>query len=658
MTTLGRDPKSLDLPWPFTGREEELALIRQALTAARPGMILTGPAGHGRTRLAAEAVKDLEPGGGRSRGARGRAGRGGFTGARGAGARGARGRATAAAGAHGRGIAATAAGGERREAWGGVFRGDAEGPEGAADALRGGPAGGARPRVHTPTAKNHPYARVSGTPETRHLPFAAFAHLLPEDVTLHRAVELLAPVSLLLVDDAHLLDDASAALVHQLAVQGRTRLLVVTQDGAPAPTPITRLWADELLPRLVLGPLPYDATVQLLTSGAGVPLDALTVDRLDRLARGDLRLLRDLVDAVREQELLVPSGDDTYAWRGPLPLTPAVRERASGILARTDAERETLDRLAFAEPLPVRAEKLDLAVLERLEAEGLIEVGDDTAASRAAESGGHPAVRLADPLHGPVLRAAAGRLRALRLAGEREPYEVALAEESAELVRRIGAADVRDTRAPVGEWLVAEGEPVPPVHACVRARFARLRGDLRQAASWAREGLRHSPADADCRTELARAEEGGVRLDEMAADDGVFAHYARALAQGDATALDEVAGELEERGFLLYAAEARTRAGHAHRDPRAARAARTRAVALTRRCRPSGTPAPTGLALDDLTARQRQIVTLAAAGLSNRQIAERLTLSIRTVGNHLYSAYTRLGASDRGALPWVVGQPA
>ncbi|WP_370516803.1 ATP-binding protein, partial [Streptomyces acidiscabies] len=80
MTTLGPDPKSLDQPWPFTGREEELALIRQALTAARPGMILTGPAGHGRTRLAAEAVKDLEPGGARggSKGARGRAARGAF----------------------------------------------------------------------------------------------------------------------------------------------------------------------------------------------------------------------------------------------------------------------------------------------------------------------------------------------------------------------------------------------------------------------------------------------------------------------------------------------------------------------------------------------------------------------------------------------------
>jgi DNA-binding NarL/FixJ family response regulator len=64
-----------------------------------------------------------------------------------------------------------------------------------------------------------------------------------------------------------------------------------------------------------------------------------------------------------------------------------------------------------------------------------------------------------------------------------------------------------------------------------------------------------------------------------------------------------------------------------------------------------------GLVLGELTARQRQIVALAASGLSNREIAERLTLSVRTVGNHLYSAYSRLGTGDRGALPWLVDSP-
>jgi DNA-binding NarL/FixJ family response regulator len=134
----------------------------------------------------------------------------------------------------------------------------------------------------------------------------------------------------------------------------------------------------------------------------------------------------------------------------------------------------------------------------------------------------------------------------------------------------------------------------------------------------------------------------------------VFAAHADALARGDGDALDQVAERLRARGFLLFAAEAHAQAARAHRDPRAARTSRTRAVALARRCQGARTPALSGLALGELTARQRQIVDLAAVGLSNREIAEKLTLSVRTVGNHLYSAYARLGANDRAALPWLL----
>ncbi|MGW3124146.1 LuxR family transcriptional regulator AbsR2 [Streptomyces sp. NPDC001107] len=629
MTTFERDAKALELPWQFTGREDELELIRRSLTAGRHGIVVTGPAGCGKTRLVTEAVRGSD------------------------------------------------------------------------------------------------LVRAAGTPETRHIPFAAFAHLLPEAVSLHRAVQLLSGVRLLVVDDAHLLDDASAALVHQLAVHGRTRLVVVAADGGPCPGAISRLWTGELLPRLALEPLPREDTEQLLAAGVGGSMEPLTLNRLHHLCQGDLRLLRELVAAVRAGGLLtrlLPDSEE-WAWRGPVPVTPAVRRRTAELLERPcPEERKTLERLAFAEPLPLHMDDFDLRILEDLEADGVIRIDDQ---------GDQGAVRLAHPLHGPVLRAAAGRLRARRLARTPAQCAAALAAESAVLTRRIEQADVRPLPTPVGEWLVQEGALVPAGYAAVRARFSRLRGELREAAAWAREGLRGAVGDAPCRTELAlaaaqsgdaatareamagspdldepsawliaargdldgalaaigdatdgmvqRYDDGGdpmaggsdsalalydaVRLGapekvaERLPADGVFALHAEALARGDGPALDRAAEALEGRGFLLFAAEAHAQAVRAHRDPRAARTSRTRAVALARRCQGARTPALSGLVLGELTARQRQIVTLAAAGLSNRQIAEQLTLSIRTVGNHLYSAYARLGASDRGALPWLVELP-
>ncbi|MFD0078867.1 AAA family ATPase [Streptomyces sp. NPDC127166] len=52
----------------------------------------------------------------------------------------------------------------------------------------------------------------------------------------------------------------------------------------------------------------------------------------------------------------------------------------------------------------------------------------------------------------------------------------------------------------------------------------------------------------------------------------------------------------------------------------------------------------------ELTAQQQQIARLAAGGLSNREIGERLFLSPRTVGSHLYNVYPKLGISSRHQL--------
>ena len=55
-------------------------------------------------------------------------------------------------------------------------------------------------------------------------------------------------------------------------------------------------------------------------------------------------------------------------------------------------------------------------------------------------------------------------------------------------------------------------------------------------------------------------------------------------------------------------------------------------------------------ARDRLTAQELQIAQLAAAGLSNREIGERLFLSHRTIGSHLYRIFPKLGITARAQL--------
>jgi DNA-binding NarL/FixJ family response regulator len=64
--------------------------------------------------------------------------------------------------------------------------------------------------------------------------------------------------------------------------------------------------------------------------------------------------------------------------------------------------------------------------------------------------------------------------------------------------------------------------------------------------------------------------------------------------------------------------------------------------------RPAGQPSTA--ASVPLTAQELEIAHLAAGGMTNRQIAERLYLSHRTVGAHLYRLFPKLGVSSRAGL--------
>lgn len=63
---------------------------------------------------------------------------------------------------------------------------------------------------------------------------------------------------------------------------------------------------------------------------------------------------------------------------------------------------------------------------------------------------------------------------------------------------------------------------------------------------------------------------------------------------------------------------------------------------------PNDRPRPRADAM--LTPQEREIATLAASGLTNRQIGERLFISHRTVGGHLHQIFRKLGISARTAL--------
>ncbi len=67
----------------------------------------------------------------------------------------------------------------------------------------------------------------------------------------------------------------------------------------------------------------------------------------------------------------------------------------------------------------------------------------------------------------------------------------------------------------------------------------------------------------------------------------------------------------------------------------------------------SGQPAPR--ALDLLAPQELQIARLAAEGLTNREIGQQLYLSHRTVRNHLYRIFPKLGITSRAELAAVVG---
>lgn len=135
---------------------------------------------------------------------------------------------------------------------------------------------------------------------------------------------------------------------------------------------------------------------------------------------------------------------------------------------------------------------------------------------------------------------------------------------------------------------------------------------------------------------------------------GAAAAHAAALAAGSGEALVDAARRYEAFADRIAAADAAAQAVIAYRHA-GRRGAALSASAITQRlageCPGILTPALRAVTLSEpFTPRQREIISLAATGLSNKDIAERLTLSVRSIEGHLFRACQRVGANGRDQL--------
>jgi DNA-binding CsgD family transcriptional regulator len=196
---------------------------------------------------------------------------------------------------------------------------------------------------------------------------------------------------------------------------------------------------------------------------------------------------------------------------------------------------------------------------------------------------------------------------------------------------------------------LGHGDP-PRAQALLLDAAARLTDTPVYAARLTYEALRAG----------ARARQLAPQLQLLAqACDGrlaaCYAAHATALAAADGDALAAVADEMEAIGALRYATEAAAHAASAYLAagrPDAARRAADRCYRLHGLGEGGIEPVIEGLepGAVELTARERQLVNLAARGLSNAEIADRLVLSVRTVESHLYRAMHKLGMTSRRQL--------
>jgi DNA-binding CsgD family transcriptional regulator len=331
----------------------------------------------------------------------------------------------------------------------------------------------------------------------------------------------------LCIDDGQVLDDASAALVHQLVGSGDVFAIVTLRLGEPVPDALRSLWKDELCVFWQLADLSRDEVERLLALVLGGPVDGRSADTLWKLTHGNPLFLRELVREGLERAFLTDEGG-IWRWRGGVTVGVRLAELIGARLDALGADAlGVLEVVAVGAPLEVGfLDQAELALLEALELR--------EAVARRVE-GRRRFVDVAHPLHGEVVRA---RLSHTRL--EAIQRRLAHALESGGARRTLDAARLAWWRLESGGpgdaelFARAADQALAVLDFALAERFAR-------AAVQAGGGFGPRLVLGRAVAGAGRAEEARVlfgELDAQAGDDAQRAALAIATARNLFFALD------------------------------------------------------------------------------------------------------------------------
>jgi DNA-binding CsgD family transcriptional regulator len=253
------------------------------------------------------------------------------------------------------------------------------------------------------------------------------------------------------VDDAQLLDELSAFVVHQLVLRRAASVILSVRTGEPVPDAVAALWKDRHVQLLELQPVSHAESDTLLRRGLKGPVDPDCAQRMWSLTRGNVLFLRHLVDQELREGRLKSSGGQ-WGWHGRPVVSPSLTDLIEAQVGSVpDEVLDVVDLVAISEPL-------DIGVLTGLTVAGAVDEAVQRGLITAKRMRTGAVARIGHPLYGEVRRSQARPLRLRRLRGRLATALSGVADPEINDALRVGVLWAESDLSPDPQLLLRAAE--------------------------------------------------------------------------------------------------------------------------------------------------------------------------------------------------------